>query len=169
VEVAVRAVAAHSADAEDFREWVAPHLVAMGRLAIRLTSIADGEDVVQEALVRAWRKRSQYDETRGSAQSWLLAIVADRARRHRTRMRPPGRELIDIPGPAPEVERRLDLDRAIADLPTRQRLAVELHYMVGLDVKACAAVMRCSEGTVKSTLHDARARLRGVLEEVDPS
>jgi RNA polymerase sigma factor (sigma-70 family) len=168
MEVAVRSVAAPAADAEDFRAWVAPHLVAMRRLATRLTSPADGDDVVQEALVRAWRKRSQYDDTRGTAQSWLLAIVADRARRHRTRTRS-SVELIDLPAAARDVERSLDLDDAIAGLPKRQRLAVELHYLLGLDVRECAAVMGCSDGTVKSTLYDARARLRGVLEEVEPS
>jgi RNA polymerase sigma factor (sigma-70 family) len=168
MEVAVRAVAAPAQDAENFRDWVAPHLLAMSRLATRLTSSADGDDVVQESLVRAWRKRSQYDETRGSAQSWLLAIVADRARRHRLRARP-GRELVDLPAPSPDVERSLDLEDAIAGLPRRQRLAVELHYLLGLDVRECAAVMGCSEGTVKSTLFDARARLRGVLKEVDPA
>jgi RNA polymerase sigma factor (sigma-70 family) len=166
MEVAVRPVAAPAADAEDFRAWVAPHLVAMGRLATRLTSPSDSDDVVQEALVRAWRKRSQYDETRGTAQSWLLSIVADRARRHRTRARP-GRELIDLPAASADVERSLDLDHAIAGLPKRQRLAVSLHYLLGLDVRECAAVMGCSDGTVKSTLFDARTKLRGVLEEVD--
>jgi RNA polymerase sigma factor (sigma-70 family) len=164
----VRAVEAPAPDAEDFRAWVGPHLLAMARLATRLTSAADSDDVVQEALVRAWRKRSQYDETRGSAQSWLLAIVADRARRHRLRARP-GRELVDLPEPGRDVERALDLEAAIAGLPRRQRLAVELRYLLGLDIRECAAVMGCSEGTVKSTLYDARARLRGVLEEMDPS
>ena len=166
--MAVRAAAAPVAEAEDFRAWVAPHLLAMGRLATRLTSPSDSDDVVQEALVRAWRKRSQYDETRGTAQAWLLAIVADRARRHRTRMRP-GRELIDMPAVGPDVERSIDLDNAIAALPPRQRVAVELFYLLGLDLRECAAVMGCSEGTVKSTLFDARGRLRGVLEEVDES
>jgi RNA polymerase sigma factor (sigma-70 family) len=168
MEVAVRAVVSTATGAEDFRAWVAPHLVAMSRLATRLSSSSDSDDVVQEALVRAWRKRSQYDETRGSAQAWLLAIVADRARRHRTRMRP-GSELVDVPAPGRDVERSLDLDDAIATLPRRQRLAVELHYLIGLDVRECAAVMGCSDGTVKSTLYDARVRLRGVLEEADPS
>jgi DNA-directed RNA polymerase specialized sigma24 family protein len=51
-------------------------------------------------------------------------------------------------------------------LSRRQRLAVELHYFLGLPVSECATVMSCSEGTVKSTLSDARARLRLDLEEV---
>lgn len=156
-------------DVDGFRSWVAPHLVAMGRLASRLTSPADSDDVVQEALVRAWRKRSQYDAARGSAQAWLLAIVADRARRHRSRREPATQQLIDLPMAAPEVEASMDLDRAVASLPARQRLAVELHYLLGLDVRECAAVMGCSDGTVKSTLFDARARLRMILDEGETS
>jgi RNA polymerase sigma-70 factor (ECF subfamily) len=169
MEVAVRGVATPADDADKFRAWVAPHLLAMGRLATRLTSSHDSDDVVQEALVRAWRKRSQYDESRGTTQAWLLAIVADRARRHRSRMRSHGHQLIDLPTPTRDLAGSVDLERAIAGLPRRQRLAVELHYMLGLDVRECGAVMNCSEGTVKSTLYDARSRLREFLEVVDPS
>jgi RNA polymerase sigma-70 factor (ECF subfamily) len=43
-------------------------------------------------------------------------------------------------------------------------LAVDCFYFVGLTVSETAAVMGCSEGTVKSTLSDARARLRAALE-----
>lgn len=152
----------------DFRDWVQPHLLAMGRLAARLTSADDSDDIVQEALVRAWRRRESYDESRGSAQSWLLAIVADRCRRHRTRSRhPEATELIDVAAaPVTDLDRSLDIERAIGRLSRRQRIAVELHYYVGLSVAEAAAVMRCSEGTVKSTLSDARKRLLPALQEV---
>ena len=154
--------------AGDFREWVQPHLLAMGRLATRLTSAADSDDVVQESLLRAWRKRESYDANRGSVQSWLLAIVADRCRRHRTRhWRPESSELIDVvAAPASDLDRSVDIDRAVRSLSPRQRIAVELHYYVGLSVAEAAAVMRCSEGTVKSTLSDARKRLHPALAEV---
>ncbi|MBV9098785.1 MAG: RNA polymerase sigma factor [Frankiaceae bacterium] len=152
----------------DFREWVQPHLLAMARLATRLTSATDSDDVVQEALVRAWRRRESYDASRGSAQSWLLAIVADRCRRHRTRDRhPAAAELLDVAAaPSKDVDRSLDIERALGRLSRRQRVAVELHYYVGLSVAEAAAVMQCSEGTVKSTLSDARKRLLPALQEV---
>lgn len=57
-----------------------------------------------------------------------------------------------------------DVDRAVRALSGRQRLAVELYYFVGLPVKECAEAMNCSQGTVKSTLSDARARLAPMLE-----
>jgi RNA polymerase sigma-70 factor (ECF subfamily) len=60
-----------------------------------------------------------------------------------------------------------DLERAVGRLAERQQLAVHLHYFVGLTVDEAAAVMSCSPGTVKSTLFDARSRLRTLLGDVD--
>src|SRR3990170_6806661 len=72
----------------DFADWVEPELAKMTRLAARLAPNADRDDVVQEAMMRAWRKRDHYDESRGTAATWLLAITADQARRARRRRRP---------------------------------------------------------------------------------
>lgn len=59
----------------------------------------------------------------------------------------------------------VDLRRAIAGLPERQRLAVECHYYVGLTVRETAQVLGCATGTVKAALSAARANLRSELEE----
>ena len=147
----------------DFAAWVRPHLPAMQRLAARLVDGGSADDVVQEALVRAWRKWSTYDEGRGEPTGWLLAIVADRARRHRTRSRQ-HLALADLPESGAEQRGRdLDLERAVARLSGRQRLAVELYYFVGADVATCATAMGCAEGTVRATLHQARLRLRDLI------
>ncbi len=76
------------ADGAGFVDWVRPHLPAMARVAARLAVGADRDDIVQEALTRAWLKRDQYDGTRGTASSWLLAITADQARKAVRRLRP---------------------------------------------------------------------------------
>lgn len=149
-----------------FEERVREHLPAMWSLAWRLAG-DDAADVQQEALLQAWRTGTSYDPSRGSLRTWLLVIVADRCRKRarRLRARPRPVELPQhLPTRASDVEGRIDLDRAVAALPPRQRLAVELHYVVGLDVAETAAVMGCAPGTVKSTLFDARARLRAALE-----
>ncbi len=156
MELAVSAVRGAE---DDFASFVAPHLLAMTRLAQRLAP-GEADDVVQDALTRAWRKRHTYDASRGTEQSWLLAIVADRARRWRVRTRPL-HELVDTA--VADTTADVDLERALAHLPQRQRLAVDLHYFVGLTVAETAAVMGCADGTVKSTLSDARARLRKEL------
>jgi len=154
--------------AEEFAAWVAPHLPAMSRLAARLAPSADRDDVVQEALARAWRRRSTYDPSRGSAAAWLLAIVADRASRARRGAdRRAEHAAAAMAGTHDETRptRDVDLERAIRALPRRERLAVTLYYFVDLDVATTAAVMGCSEGTVKATLNHARAHLRRALEE----
>ena len=157
------------ASAASFAAWVGPSLLAMTRLARRLAPDADPDDVVQDALARAWQKRHLYDESRGSATAWLLAITADQARaarRSRVRRLQLIDDTADIPdGPTPAESRDLDLDRAIAKLPDRQQLAVNLHYFVGLSVQETCEVMQCSIGTVKSTLFDARSKLRTALGE----
>jgi RNA polymerase sigma factor (sigma-70 family) len=149
-----------------FAAWVEPELPKMSRLAARLAPDADRDDVVQEALVRAWRKRGQYDQRRGTAATWLLAITADQARRARRRRRPSA--LVgEIGVPSRSPDDRVDVEAAVARLPRRQTLAVDCFYFVDLSVAETAAVMGCSEGTVKSTLSDARKRLRLLLEVDD--
>ena len=155
------------ADEDGFAAWVRPHLPAMARLAARLAPDADRDDVVQDALVRAWTKRGHYDPGRGSPAGWLLAITADRARRTRVRAKAPTVELVPayVPSaPAADAGHRLDVDRALDRLTRRQRLAVDCFYYAGLSIVETAAVMGCSDGTVKSTLAGARARLRPLLE-----
>lgn len=138
----------------------------MSRLAARLAPNADRDDVVQEALVRAWRKRAQYDEGRGTAATWLLAITADQARRAWRKRRPAG--LVgEIRVQSSTPEDRLDVEAAVARLGTRQKLAVDCFYFAGLSVAETAGVMKCSEGTVKSTLSDARKPLRLLMEVND--
>jgi RNA polymerase sigma-70 factor (ECF subfamily) len=127
--------------------------------------------VVQEALTRAWQKRAQFDADRGTVTAWLLAIVADQARTSR-RGRLRRLRLVDDAAALPEVavddaSGDLDLERAITQLAERQQLAVHLRYFVGLSVDESAQVMSCSAGTVKSTLFDARTRLRALLGDDD--
>jgi RNA polymerase sigma-70 factor (ECF subfamily) len=69
--------------------------------------------------------------------------------------------------PAADDGRDLDLERTIERLSERQQLAVHLHYFVGLGIDDAAKVMGCSPGTVKSTLFDARTRLRKLLGDTD--
>ena len=151
-----------SVPTEDFDGWVTPWLPDIWRFAVSLSSLDDADDLVQDTLARAWAKRASYDPARGSARSWLLAIVADRARRRWIR-RPKPVALAPTAVPEPDGH-RVDLRRAIAALPERQRTTVFLHYYLDLPVSEVAAVMGCSDGTVKSALHDARRALARRLE-----
>ncbi len=149
--------------ATGFAESVEPHWTAMRMLAARLAGPGAAEDVVQDALALAWRKRAQYQADRGTPRSWLLALTADQARKARRSHR----DVVELPDQLPHsvAEPELDLRAAVTRLSGRQRLAVELHYFLGLPVAEVAQAMSCAEGTVKSTLSDARARLRALLGE----
>lgn len=143
----------------EFSEWVRPHWPSMARLARRLS--AEWEDALQESLSAAWRKRDQFDSARGTPRNWLLAITADQAQKSRRKVIPlPSATDADVPAPELDTAVDLDLERAVSRLSDRQRLAVSLYYFVGLPITDVAAVMACSEGTVKSTLSDARSRMR---------
>jgi RNA polymerase sigma-70 factor, ECF subfamily len=151
--------------ADDFAAAVEPHLPLLARVAGRMGPPGRREDVLQEALLRAWAHRRQYDQRKGPLLGWLLTIVANEARRAAGRRK----EALPIPLTARvndlENDERLDLEAATARLPERQRLAVDCFYYVGLSIAQTAAVMECSEGYVKSALSDARRHLRLELEQ----
>lgn len=164
----MRSTQRRAANIDALRTLAAPHLVAMGRLASRLTSAAERDRVVHASLAVAARELPQVDKL-SSPQAWLLGIVADRARRHRPRFRHSDVGLVDLPAEALDLDRWVDADAEIASLPWEPRLAVELFYVLGLTVAECAAVMQCDEHTVTATLTTARERLIDGVEEIELS
>lgn len=147
----------------DFAGFYRGELPRVFRAAYLLTGDRQlAMDVAQEAFERAfarWRRLS------GEAWSggWVMTTALNLARR---RLR--GRR--EVVGPDPDTtasgpdESRVDLVRALAALPFRQRQALVLHYVGDLDTAAVAEVMRVSEGTVKAHLAQGRAALRRKLE-----
>jgi len=161
--VAPEVLPATGDDVDDFYSSVGPHIAKMGRVAARIAGVHNRDDVVQDALMQAWRNRRQFDPARGTFVSWLLAITAHQATKVSRRL---ARRLFEsrLPTPLP-VEERLDLTAALRRLTARERLAVDCYYFAGLSIAETAAVMGCAEGTTKSTLASGRVRLRRVLGE----
>jgi RNA polymerase sigma factor (sigma-70 family) len=159
-----------------FDAEVLPHLDAAYRFAQWLVrSPADADDVVQEAILRAFRG---FDGLRGSdVKSWLFAIVrnchltalAQRERRGSVPL-PEEHDARDghaMISPAPEPEaaalRRDDertLGRLMAVLPEEQREVLILREIEELDYREIAAVTSVPIGTVMSRLARARAQLK---------
>jgi RNA polymerase sigma-70 factor, ECF subfamily len=121
------------------------------------------EDAVQEALVRAW-ERTMKGEAIDSLGAWVATValnvsrsgvrrkMAERRARHRLgappKTVPDGRHADTV-----------DIERAVAALPRRQREVVVLRYLLNLNTAETATTLRINEGTVKSELSRARAAL----------
>ncbi len=128
------------------------------------------EDAVQEALLRAW-ERSERGASVESLDAWVMTValnlarsgvrrlIAERRARSRMRATERTRDVLDA--------ERVDVERALAGLPRRQREAVVCRYYLGMDTREAATVLKVSEGTVKSTLFRARAALAAALGETE--
>ena len=140
-----------------------PRLVAA--VALVCGSRPAAEDAVQEALLRAW-ERSERGEEFESMNAWVTTVALNHARSGLRRIIVERRARSRLQTPviaSPPTGDRIDIERALATLPRRQREAVVLRYFLRLDTREVAAALRVNEGTVKSTLFRARAALADAL------
>jgi RNA polymerase sigma-70 factor, ECF subfamily len=136
-----------------------PRLVA----AVALTSGSRpaAEDAVQEALLRAW-ERSEKGEEIDSLEGWVTTVALNLTQSGLRRIRSERRARARLAGSTmcePPTADRIDVDRALAALPRRQREVAILRYYLQLDTREAASALELDEGTVKSTLFRARAAL----------
>ncbi len=128
------------------------------------------EDVVQEALLRAWRSRESLGEA-DSAKQWLLTIVRREHARLYERKRfetVPVDELVS--GESPELavaeEREvLDMRRAIFALDADYREPLVMQVLLGFSTDEIARELGLTQGAVLTRLFRARQRLRRTLGE----
>lgn len=134
-------------------------------------SRAAAEDAVQEALARAW-ERSDRGEHIESLPGWVTRAALNLAKSRLRRVRAEARARQRLPHSASAgsdvADIRLDIERALAALPRRQREVTVLRYYLGLDVAETAATLEVSTGTVKTSLHRARRALATALGETEP-
>jgi RNA polymerase sigma-70 factor (ECF subfamily) len=130
------------------------------------------EDVVEEAFVKVFQRIRQF--RRGAPFApWFYRIVVNEAlsaTRRRALLAPLSPATDTRPDPAPGPEQLAELSElqahllaAVRELPPRERAAVVLRYYLDLDERAVAATLGWPLGTVKTRLHRARVRLRGLI------
>jgi RNA polymerase sigma-70 factor (ECF subfamily) len=170
----------------DFERQAMVHLDAVYGAAYRLTrNPRDAEDLVQDAMLRAYRFWDSFQED-SNCKAWLLRIVTNTFINEYQRKKR-GREVLDaataeqhatdgvlihaeVGQQDPEralLERSVsdDVQRALDALPEDFRTAVVLCDVQGLSYKEIAEVMECPVGTVMSRLFRGRKLLAAALRD----
>ena len=152
------------------------YVYALAYRIVRDNTIAD--DIVQEVFLAVWRKAASYQELHGSVRTWLLAIVRHRAidcvraaiSRNYQCMSLQGTREQDPPSKEPELweqawqqERDVLLHQALAQLPVKQREAVELRYFDGFTDVEIADYLHIPLGTVKGRIRLGLRKMKQLL------
>lgn len=149
------------------------HAQTLLRYVLRLTrgDMPFAEDVVQESLLRLWRKPEVLQQPSDSVRAWLFTVARNlviddrRSARYTRELRTdmvPERPSPDTIGPAFD---KWILSDALMSLSPDHRVAVVRAYYLGQTVADIAAQEQVPEGTVKSRLHYALRALRIALQE----
>lgn len=148
------------------------HAPALWRYVVRLTGDRHfAEDVVQETLVRAWRRPQVLDQTQNSARAWLFTVarnlvIDDRrsahARHEIASDHLPERSADD--GTDALLDAWLVSDALTTLSPDHWRVVVHAYYR-GQSTTEISRALDIPEGTVKSRLHYALRALRLALQE----
>ena len=162
--------------AEDpFDGIVAAHHAEIFRYLRRVTrGAAEADDLSQETFLRAYRAyRSLGPEA--NVRAWLFAIATNLARNHfrsekrRRTAHATVRDTGDAADRGPEdetmfEETRTQIDRVVAALPLKQRLAFTLRKVHELDYEAIAQSLRCSADSARANVFQALRKIRLELE-----
>lgn len=159
-------------DVDAFAEVYARYASRIFSLATRMSGSAQtGEDLLQEIFLQAYRKIGSF---KGDAAlgTWLYRLAMnhclDFVRSRHAKMEKMT-DAIDADGyAAPSAARdapveRIDLERAMRQLPSGCREVFVLHDVEGYEHKEIAAMLGIAEGTSKSQVFKARMKLRGFL------
>lgn len=165
-----------------FQAMVLPHLDdAVNHAWWLCGNRADAEDIVQEAVLRAFKYFDRFSGEK--ARPWLLAIVRNTSASWLAKHRPRHLTLVGdpaevetetteredtVPSPEQQSERRelrREIDRAVAALPPDFREAILLREIQELSYKEIAAVLDVPIGTVMSRIARGRKLLQLSLKE----
>ncbi|MFF1573814.1 sigma-70 family RNA polymerase sigma factor [Leifsonia sp. NPDC058292] len=159
-------------DSRLLRELHDQHAQAVWRYVVHLTGDrAMADDVVQETLLRAWRRPAVLDQTQNSARAWLFTVARHLViddRRSARAIHELGTETLPERGGRDESDAVLDawlVSDALAELSVEHRAVIVHAYYGGRSIAEISRELDIPEGTVKSRLHYGLRALRLALQE----
>ena len=169
---------AQRGDSAAYEEIVQRYQQIAFRTAYVITgSAADAEDAAQEGFVKAYRALDRF-RAGAELRPWLLRIIANEARnrlrsagrRHRLELRltegfRPGDAAQSPEAVAVASDERRRLLAMVSTLSEEDRLVIASRYFLQLSGEETASALGIPEGTVKSRLSRALARLKTRVEE----
>ena len=145
-------------DREAFSDLAAAHWRRLLALARSIVADLEAEDVVQDGLIKAWKKLGSLRETRAFS-AWLTRIVANaaiaRARRRRFFEPIDGVAVAAVGAP---VDVRIDIGRLLDGLAPRQRAVLHLTTIEGFSDREIGEALGITSSSVR--VHRLRARRR---------
>lgn len=148
-----------------FLETISTLRPSLHRYCSRMTgSVMDGEDVVQEALIEAYRKLDHFDDTR-PLKPWLFRIAHNRCIDflRRKGVRDQAESAAALPEAVSPAEPPLGISKAVehlvANLPPKERACVLLKDVFEYSLEEIAELVDTTVGGVKAALNRGRAKL----------
>ena len=127
------------------------------------------EDVTAAAFERAYRKRTSFDERRGSPRAWLFGIARHAALDELRRRKRVAALPFEPPEAAEDVAelaaRRQAVLTALSGLSARERELIALRYYAGLSNTELAAVVGVSATNAGTLVHRAMTKLREAVDD----
>ena len=159
----------------DFERFLGDIRPRLHRYAARMTgSVIDGEDVVQNAIIKALEAFPSNGPTE-NPEGWLIRIthnaaidlMRQRGRHEAIKLEGDPDLIIDPVMPAMEREAAATRIRTFMLLPVAQRSAVILMDVLGYHLDEIGAITDMSVAAIKAALHRGRRRLRELVREAD--
>ncbi|MFI7575167.1 SigE family RNA polymerase sigma factor [Micromonospora sp. NPDC049497] len=141
----------------------------LGYVYVLTGDLAEAQDAVQEAYIRAWQRWSTvggYDDPEAWVRVVASRIAVSRWRSLRSRSRAYLRHGAEPSAPGPGTD-TVEVVAALRRLPEEQRTALALYYLLGMPVAEVARETEAPVGTVKARLSRGRTALAGLLAVSD--
>ena len=150
-----------------FAELIRNKLLLLRSIAGKIVnSPTDADDVVQNALLRAWDKRRSFSGKPDALSAWVTKIVISESYNLLRKKAREARHLAALPpGETAENPALSALDNAIAELPELYKETVHIAILSGITIEEASGILGCSNNTLYQRIHKARQMLRNIIRK----